>query len=330
MIGGTVTGAADPEAGTVPVDLDDGRSVEIHAPPEYIDLGFSSGDRLRVLDVGQSAEGSTSFVFLDFERGMPLIWLAVMFVILVGVVARWRGLAALVGLGIALAVVAQFTLPALLAGKNSLAVALVSAFVVMFVVLYVAHGFTARTSTALVGTVLGLGLTAGLAYWSTYASKLSGLGSDETLYLPSYAPEIDLQGVMLCGIVLAGLGVLNDVTITQASTVWELRAVAPHATRRELFSRAMRIGQDHIASAVYTIAFAYVGAALPVLMFVWLTQQGVGASLTTGTIAEEVVRTLVGSIGLVLAIPLTTAIAAITVPDVTPSHDHSPEQVTSY
>lgn len=316
VVAGEITGPADVESGTVPVALDDGRSVEVTAPPEYIELGFEAGDRVRLLDVGQQGGVDVGFVFLDFERGFPLALLAVLFVVLVALVARWRGLAAVVGLGIALGVVAMFTLPALLAGKHSLGVALVSAFVVMFVVLYIAHGFTARTSTALVGTVLGLLLTAGLATWGTYAAELSGLSHDETLYLPSYAPAVDLHGIMLCGIVLAGLGVLNDVTITQASTVWELRAVAPTAKRRELFSRAMRIGQDHIASAVYTIAFAYVGAALPMLMFVWLTQQDLAASLTGGVIAEEVARTLIGSIGLVLAIPLTTAIAAMTVPGI--------------
>ncbi|WP_082618132.1 YibE/F family protein [Oerskovia sp. Root22] len=315
VVFGEVTGEAEVETGLVPVRLDDGTEVEVVAPPEYVHHGFEVGDRLRLLHIEQAAgDGGTPYVFLDFERGIPIALLAIAYAVLVLAVARLRGLAALAGLAVALVVIGQFTLPALLSGQSSLYVALVTSSAVMFVVLYVAHGFTARTSTAMVGTLVGLALTAVLAAWGARTSHITGLTSEEALWLPSYAPAIDLQGIAICGIVLAGMGVLNDVTITQASTVWELRALAPGASRRELFSRAMRIGRDHIASTVYTIAFAYVGAALPLLMAVWLSDQALGVSLTSGEIAEEVVRTLVGSIGLVLAIPLTTAIAAVTVP----------------
>lgn len=316
VVVGAVTGEAEVETGLVPVLLDDGTQTEVMAPPEYVDHGFEVGDRLRMLYLSQAeGDGSPPYVFLDFERGVPIAVLAIAYALLVLAVARLRGLAALAGLAVALVTIAQFTLPALLAGQNVLYVALVTSSAVMFVVLYVAHGFTARTSAAMVGTLVGLVLTAVLAWWGASTSHITGLTSEEALWLPSSAPGIDLQGIAICGIVLAGMGVLNDVTITQASTVWELRALAPWASRRELFSRAMRIGRDHIASTVYTIAFAYVGAALPLLMAVWLTDQALGVSLTSGEIAEEVVRTLVGSIGLVLAIPLTTAVAAAAVPN---------------
>lgn len=315
VVHGVVTGEAEVETGLVPVRLDDGTETEVVAPPEYVHHGFDVGDRLRMLYISQAeGDGSTPYAFLDFERGIPIAVLAIAYAALVLAVARLRGLAALAGLVVALVTIAQFTLPALLAGQNVLYVALVTSSAVMFVVLYVAHGFTVRTSTAMVGTLVGLVLTAVLAWWGASTSHITGLTSEEALWLPSYAPGIDLQGIAICGIVLAGMGVLNDVTITQASTVWELRALAPWASRRELFTRAMRIGRDHIASTVYTIAFAYVGAALPLLMAVWLSDQALGTSLTSGEIAEEVVRTLVGSIGLVLAIPLTTAVAAVTVP----------------
>ncbi|MBE7699826.1 YibE/F family protein [Oerskovia sp. Sa1BUA8] len=315
VVHGVVTGAAEVETGLVPVRLDDGTETEVVAPPEYVQHGFEAGDRLRMLYISQAeGDGGSPYAFLDFERSVPIAALAVAFALLVLAVARLRGLAALAGLAIALVTIAQFTLPALLAGQDVLPVALVTSSAVMFVVLYVAHGFTARTSTAMVGTLVGLVLTAALASWGASTARITGLTSEEALWLPSYAPGIDLQGIAICGIVLAGMGVLNDVTITQASTVWELRALAPWASRRELFARAMRIGRDHIASTVYTIAFAYVGAALPLLMAVWLSDQALGTSLTSGEIAEEVVRTLVGSIGLVLAIPLTTAVAVAAVP----------------
>ena len=118
---------------------------------------------------------------------------------------------------------------------------------------------------------------------------------------------------MLCGIIIAGLGVLNDVTITQASAVWELYELSPGMSARRLFTGAMRIGRDHIASTVYTLVLAYAGAALPVILLFTLAGRQVGDVVTTEQVAEEVVRTLVGSIGLVLAVPLTTALAAVVV-----------------
>ncbi|SMF10987.1 YibE/F-like protein [Cellulosimicrobium cellulans J34] len=321
----TVVGPVDEAASLVPARLDagsrtagedvGGEEITVNAPPEYVAYGFDEGDRLRVLYIAEAAgAGGSPYVFLDFERGLPIGLLAAAYAVVVLAVARWRGLAALAGLAGAFVVITAFTLPALLTGQNALGVALVTSSLVMFVVLYVAHGFTARTSTALLGTLVGLAITALLGWWGSGAANITGLTSEESLWVPQYAPSLDIQGVVLCGIVLAGMGVLNDVTITQASAVWELRAVAPLATRRELFARAMRIGRDHIASTVYTIAFAYVGAALPLLMAVYLSDQGLATSLTSGEIAEEVVRTLVGSIGLVLAIPVTTGIAALTVP----------------
>lgn len=295
--------------------LADGTVVAVSVPPEYLDE-VSAGDRLRVVDLGSDdvyGDLGTPYVFLDFVRGPPLAALAVAFGVLVLLVARWRGLGALVGLGLAFGVLGVFTLPALLDGMPALPVALVSASLIMFVVLYLAHGVSLRTSTALVGTLAGLVLTAGIAAWATGAAHLTGLSDEYALDLRSVAPAMTLRDVLLCGMVLAGLGVLNDVTTTQASAVWELRAADPAASRRELFTRGMRIGRDHIASTVYTIAFAYVGAALPLVLLVSVADRGLLESLSSGELAEEVARTLVGSIGLVLAIPVTTAIAALAV-----------------
>lgn len=293
----------------------DGAGITVSVPPEYLDE-VGPGDRLRVVDLGADdayADLGTPYVFLDFVRGPPLAALAVVFAVLVVAVARWRGFAALGGLGVALAVLGAFTLPALLEGRPALPVALVSASAIMFVVLYLAHGFTLRTSTALVGTLVGLVLTAGIAGWASGAAHLTGLSDEYALDLRNVAPGLSLSAVLVCGMVLAGMGVLNDVTITQASAVWELQAADPGATRRDLFARGMRIGRDHIASTVYTIAFAYIGAALPLVMLVSISDRGLLESLSSGELAEEVARTLVGSIGLVLAIPVTTAIAALVV-----------------
>jgi uncharacterized membrane protein len=252
----------------------------------------------------------------DFARTIPLLVLAALFAAVTIAVARMRGLRALIGLGLSFTVIATFMLPALLAGENALLVGLVGSTVIMFVVLYLAHGPTRRTSTALLGTLAGLGVTAALGVAAAGAAHISGATTEESHQLAQLLGQpgsTGLRGIFLCGVVLAGLGVLNDVTITQSSAVWELRESDPTATRRELFSRAMRIGRDHIASTIYTIAFAYAGASLPVLLLVEIYQLPVVQTLTTGEFAGEIVRTLVGSIGLVLAIPLTTAIAALVV-----------------
>jgi len=191
--------------------------------------------------------------------------------------------------------------------------ALVGSTVIMIGVLYFAHGFSARTSTALLGTIFGLAITALLAAWATDAANLAGVGSHEAATLVNTSANISISGVILCGLIISGLGVLNDVTITQSSAVWELYELAPATSARKLFTSAMRIGRDHIASTVYTIAFAYAGAALPILIIVMLYDRPLGDTLTSAELSEEVIRTLVGSIGLVLAIPVTTLIAVLVV-----------------
>jgi len=189
----------------------------------------------------------------------------------------------------------------------------VGSTVIMIGVLYFAHGFSARTSTALLGTIFGLGITSLLAAWATDAANLAGVGSHDAATLVNTSANISISGVILCGLIISGLGVLNDVTITQSSAVWELYELAPASSARKLFTSAMRIGRDHIASTVYTIAFAYAGAALPILIIVMLYDRPLMDTLTSSELSEEVIRTLVGSIGLVLAIPVTTLIAVLVV-----------------
>jgi uncharacterized membrane protein len=271
-------------------------------------LDINPGDRVRIMEL-ESGE----IVFVDFEREQPLLLLFIVYVVIVIAVAWWRGLGALLGLALAFGIVVFYTVPALFDGANPLLTGMVTGSGALFMLLYIAHGPNARTTTAYLGTLAGLSVTAVLAWWAVRESKLVGLWSEEGIHLEFWYRDVSLTGLVLCGVILAGLGVLNDVTVTQASAVWELRSARPDISRLELFSRGMRIGRDHIASTVYTIAFAYVGAALPTIMFVSLYDASVGSTLTSADIAEEIVRTLVGSIGLVLAVPLTTLIGAIVV-----------------
>ena len=280
----------------------------IGLPPEVLTAGVAEGDSF-VLTRDAGAEGGATYNFYDYERDLPILTLAVAFALVVAVVARLRGLAALVGLGFAFFVLLQFVLPGILADTSPTLVTLVGSSAIMFVVLYLAHGFSARTTTALIGTLFGLALVAVLGSVSVEVASLLGLTSEETVTLSTYDPALDFSGLVMAGIVVAGLGVLNDVTITQASAIWQLREASPETTWRELYRRGMAIGRDHIASTVYTLVFAYAGASLPLLLLFELYAQPAWVVITSA-LAEEVVRTLVGSIALVLAVPVTTAVGA--------------------
>lgn len=306
---------------------DQGQTTTVQIPPQVYRSGISPGDSVQVarypadlLGGAEAAaanpgalEDGTVYAWIDFSRSFPLILLAVVFAVLVVAVGRLRGLAAMLGLVLSYFTVIKFMLPALRLGENPVAVAMVGSIAVMTVVLYLAHGVSAKTTTALLGTIFGLALMAGLAEWASTIGHLNGLSSEENFTLAQLTGNADLSGVILCGIIVAGLGVLNDVTITQASAVWEVRAHAPELGFRKLFVSGMRVGRDHLASTVYTIAFAYAGAALPTLILIDLYHRPLGQVLTGGAIAEEIVRTLVGAIGLILSIPVTTAVAALIV-----------------
>ncbi|MFC3298724.1 YibE/F-like protein [Arthrobacter agilis] len=297
-----------------------GDLVPVEVTPELAQTdAVQAGDRIRYLDLSAVMQGGAApFVFVDFVRSVPIVALAAVYAVVVIAVARWRGLRAIIGLVGALVILAQFILPGLVEGAPPLLLGLVGSIAIMYGVLYFAHGVSARTSTALLGTVFGLGVTALLAAWATDAAHLTGVGNENAYALVNASDQLSISSIILCGLIISGLGVLNDVTITQSSSVWELYELAPHTSGRRLFASAMRIGRDHIASTVYTIAFAYAGAALPILILVSLYDRALLDTLTSGELAEEVVRTLVGSIGLVLAIPLTTLIAVLVVKAVGP------------
>ncbi len=276
---------------------------------DVVASGVEEGDVL-VLSRDPAGDGGVSYQFSDYQRSTPIVVLAITFVVVVGLVARLRGLASVLGLAFAFVVLLQFVLPGLLGEHSPILVSLVGSAAIMFVVLYLAHGFSARTTTALVGTLFGLTLVAVLGSLSVAAARLTGLTSEETTTLHQYDPTLNFSGLVLAGIVVAGLGVLNDVTITQASAIWQLHEVSPEMTWRELYSRGMTVGRDHIASTVYTIVFAYAGAALPLLLLFELYDRPFWTTVTSSVLAEEVVRTMVGAIALVLAVPVTTAAGA--------------------
>jgi uncharacterized membrane protein len=268
------------------------------------------GDDIVLNDVGPEAEESARYQFADIQRGLPLVVLAVIFGVVVVALGRWRGLLALAGIGVTVAVLLAYAFPALLRGASPLGVAVTAAIVIAVGTIYLSHGVNDRTTVALLGTIASLLLTAALAAAFGAAADLSGLVGEESLTLLTFAPELDFRGLLLAATIIGTLGVLDDVTVTQTSAVWELRRSNPRATARELYSAGIRIGRDHIASTVNTLVLAYTAAALPTLLLFTQSGLALGEVLTTETIAVEIVQTLVGSIGLVASVPLTTALAS--------------------
>lgn len=313
----------------VTATTEDGDEAEFTIDPtRYVGGGLDAGDKIQVTEIAPEGQ-PTSYEFYDHQRGQPLLIMAVVFAVLVILIARWRGLFALLGIGVTVLALVQFILPALLAGGPAIAIAIVGSTAIMLVVLYLAHGVSIRTTSAVFGTLFGVGFTAIIGAWATDWAHLTGIGSDEDRLLIANAPQMELSGVVAATMVIAGLGVLNDVTVTQASAVWEMRGLQPTAGPGQLFRSAMRIGRDHIASSVYTLVFAYAGSAMTVLLLITAYQQELMQVATTEQIGQEIVRTLIGAVGLVLAVPVTTAIAVFLAPppsDESEEHDESDEQ----
>nr|WP_138918084.1 YibE/F family protein [Gordonia effusa] len=260
------------------------------------------------LSISPGYDGTARYGFYDFARGPSILVWAILFVLAIVLVAAWRGLRSVIGLAFAFAVLGIFTLPAILAGSSPVGVAVVSSALILFVVLYLAHGISMRTSSALLGTLFSLGLAGILSWLAIKTTKITGLSGDQAMNLQLYQGSISVSGLLLAGFIIGTLGVLNDVTITQASAAFELAAAGEHS-RLATFRAAMRIGRDHIASTVYTLVFAYAGSALPLLLLFSVASQPFGSLLTTDQVAIELVRAFVGGIAIALSVPLTTAIA---------------------
>ena len=268
-----------------------------------------SGDAVLV-DIGVFADGTDRVTFYDFERSTPLLLLALVFVAAIVTLGRWRGVGALAGLAASLVVIVVFLLPALLDGSNAVAVALVAAGMIAFIALFLAHGFNLATAAALLSSFASLAITGILAWIFVAGSKLTGLADETIGFLGALGSDIDPRGLLLAGVVIGSLGVLDDVTVTQVSAVWEIKRAKPDADFADLYRRAVRIGRDHISSTVNTLFLAYAGAALPLLLLFSEAGQSLSSVATREVVAVEIVRAMVGSIGLVASVPISTALAA--------------------
>ncbi|MFC9893518.1 YibE/F family protein [Nocardia sp. NPDC127579] len=271
---------------------------------------LKAGDEIRLVRQ-TDPNGTPLYSFEDYSRGLPLLLIFLTFVVVIIVVARWRGFRALIGLVIAFAVLVGFMLPALLDGKPAIPVALVAGSAILYAVLYLAHGVSLRTSSALLGTLASMLLAAVLSWVAIEITHLTGLSEEQNTNVATYIGHVSITGLLLAGFIIGSLGVLNDVTITQASAAFELASLDRDASRREVFAAAMRVGRDHIASTVYTLVLAYAGGALPLLLLFSVAGRSIRDVLTGDAVAIEIARSSVGGIALALSVPLTTGIAVL-------------------
>ncbi|KXK58239.1 YibE/F family protein [Micromonospora rosaria] len=309
---------AGPEGpcGTVTVRVeqgpDSGQQVEVPIPDGPGAPRVQVDDEVVLVELVDPADPeSSSYNIAEHQRGKPLLWLVVLFAAAIVAFGRWRGLAALGGLAASFAILITFVVPGISAGQPPLLVAVVGAALIMFIVLYLTHGISAQTSVAVLGTLGSLVLTGLLGAAATAATHLTGFGDENATTLSMFQADVDLHGLLLAGIVIGSLGVLDDVTVTQAATVTELAHANPNLTRRQLYRAGTRVGRAHIASVVNTIVLAYAGASLPLLLLLVADSRPAGQVLTSEFLAQEIVRSVVATLGLVAAVPLTTGLAAV-------------------
>ncbi|MFZ5910929.1 MAG: YibE/F family protein [Chloroflexota bacterium] len=271
---------------------------------------LQAGDMVLVT-LGKRADGVITAYFVDFIRASPLLWLLTAFVIAILLISRWKGLGALLSMAFSLYVIIGYIIPHILVGEDPVRVSIIGSAILLAVTLYLTYGWTLKSHAAVLSMIVVLVLTGWLAWLFVAFARLTGAGDENAMFLMQMLDTpIDLRGLLLGGMIIGALGVLDDLVTTQASATFELHHANPGLGFRALFASAMRIGQDHVAATVNTLVLAYAGASLPMLLLFSLGRGDYGYLVNISFVAEEVVRTLVGSLGLIAAVPLTTAVAA--------------------
>jgi uncharacterized membrane protein len=285
------------------------RSGEVAAMENEV-VSLEPGDKIFVNRVVTIA-GTEYITYADFERRPTLVVVTSLFVGALLILSRWQGVRALVSLGASVAAIFFVLVPLLLRGYDPAATSVVVAGAVLAFVLFGTHGFNPRTTIAFAGTFGAVVVTGLIAWWSSSTMHLTGFSSDASVYL-NFATngELDLAGLLLGSIIIGILGVLDDVSITQASVVQELKAANPSLKLWQLYQRALKVGRDHIGSLVNTLSLAYVGVSLPLILLYAKSDSSLWLSLNQEVVAAELLRIIVGSFGLILAVPATTVVAA--------------------
>lgn len=269
------------------------------------------GDKVMV-SISKTPENVVNAYFVDFIRTTPIVWLTVIFAAAIIFISRWKGVGALLSMVFSLSVIINYIIPHILIGEDPLRVSIIGSIILLGVTLYLTYGWTLKTHAAVLSMIFVLLLTGALSALFVVFTKLNGTGDENVMFLmQAMETPINLRGLLLGGMIIGALGVLDDLVTTQASAVFELHHANPNFGFRALYNSAMRIGQDHVAATVNTLVLAYAGASLPMLLLFSLARGDFSYLINFAFIAEEIVRTLVGSLGLIAAVPLTTVIAIL-------------------
>jgi uncharacterized membrane protein len=271
---------------------------------------YKVGDKL-VVNYSKDLDGNDLFFITDYVRRDSLLWLFILFVIVIIAVGKWYGVTSLIGMGLSFFVIFQFILPQILKGSEPVTIAILGAIMIVPVTFYISHGLNKKATVSVIGTVIALILTGVLASLFINLGKLTGFSSEEANFIQVfYQGAVNIKGLLLAGIIISGIGVFDDITVSQAAIVDQLKKTSGKMNFKQLFNGAMAVGHDHIASVVNTLVLVYAGAALPLLILFVGNSRSFAEVVNYEFIAEEIIKTLVASIGLVLAVPITTLLAA--------------------
>ena len=273
---------------------------------------YKPGDKVLVV-ASFDDQGGVNYYITDFVRTNSLWWLLALFVVLLVAVGGWKGIRSLISLALTFLIIIKFIIPHILSGSDPLLFSLIGSLVILLVIIYVTEGFKTRSHIAVISTFLSLFITIFLAWFFVNLAKLSGIASEEIIYLINIGEQaINFKGLLLAGIIIGTLGVLDDVVISQVATVEQIFETNKYQTRKEIFKKAYKVGISHISSMTNTLFLAYTGVSFLLLIF-FVSGESVFSSwsqiVNNEAIATEIVRTLAGSIGLVLSVPISTAIA---------------------
>ena len=274
---------------------------------------YEEGDKV-IVSYSQNVEGNDVFFVLDYDRTNPILWLSIIFVLSVLVIGRWKGFRSLLGLVISFFVILKFIIPQILNGANPVLISVVGGIIILVFAIYLTQGINKKAHIANAALIISLFFTALLSVWFTSLSRLSGYSGEGTEFLLNMSQgSINLQGLLLAGIIIGTLGVLDDVIVSQVSTVEQLKKANPELSNRQIYIRSLKVGIDHITSMINTLFFAYAGASLP-LLILFTQSDTIGLNLSQAMnneiIATEVVRTLLGSIGIIFSIPIANYLAS--------------------
>jgi uncharacterized membrane protein len=285
-------------------------NIQDNTVPTNHQIDYQKGTKV-IVTYSKDPQGSEVIYITDVARQTPLLLLLLIFILLTIVVGRLQGVTSIIGMTISFVVIGNFIVPNILIGNNPVLITFFGAVLIIPTTYYISHGLNKKTTIAIIGTFITLLFTGILAYFFVNLAHLSGYSSEEASYLQNIGPQIDIKSILLSGFLIGILAVLNDITVSQASIVNSLFKAKPSLSVKELYTNAMSVGKDHIASLVNTLILVYAGASLPLFILFSSSNGPWNLVINQEVIAAEVIRTLISSIGIIAAVPLTTYLAAL-------------------